>query len=245
MITSNCVGGTEVVEVYQFLHRGAMATVQVRVPRYGPPADIPSGSCAGGLAERPAPVRIQLTKSGRCRKAAGCWPMTCSGRRGATAKWRGRGAGVGAIGRGGGDGLQFHVAELQNYAVGGCGILVHNTNDPSNEIPPLMELPGGQLRALLRLQLFRGSEGTRNQSQSTTVQPDNQSTGLNPNNPSVVFVGHQAIVAPHLRAGPMLPWSLMETSMWLECMQSLGKWQGGEATIHSMGLPKSMQRAES
>jgi hypothetical protein len=24
----------------------------------------------------------------------------------------------------------FHVAELQNYAVGGCGVLVHNTNDP-------------------------------------------------------------------------------------------------------------------
>jgi hypothetical protein len=24
----------------------------------------------------------------------------------------------------------FHVAELQNYAVGGSGILVHNTNDP-------------------------------------------------------------------------------------------------------------------
>jgi hypothetical protein len=25
----------------------------------------------------------------------------------------------------------FHVAELQNYAVGVCGVLVHNTNDPS------------------------------------------------------------------------------------------------------------------
>lgn len=25
----------------------------------------------------------------------------------------------------------FHVAELQNYAVGGCGVLVHNTNDPA------------------------------------------------------------------------------------------------------------------
>jgi hypothetical protein len=24
----------------------------------------------------------------------------------------------------------FHVAELQNYAVGECGVLVHNTNDP-------------------------------------------------------------------------------------------------------------------
>ncbi len=24
----------------------------------------------------------------------------------------------------------FHVAELQNYAVGGCGVLVHNTNEP-------------------------------------------------------------------------------------------------------------------
>jgi hypothetical protein len=27
----------------------------------------------------------------------------------------------------------FHVAELQNYAVGGCGVLVHNTNDPIKE----------------------------------------------------------------------------------------------------------------
>jgi hypothetical protein len=25
----------------------------------------------------------------------------------------------------------FHVEELQNYAVGGCGVLVHNTNDPA------------------------------------------------------------------------------------------------------------------
>jgi hypothetical protein len=25
----------------------------------------------------------------------------------------------------------FHVAELQNYAVGGCGVLVHNVNDPA------------------------------------------------------------------------------------------------------------------
>jgi hypothetical protein len=30
----------------------------------------------------------------------------------------------------------FHVAELQNYAVGDCGVLVHNTNDPAVGQPP-------------------------------------------------------------------------------------------------------------
>ena len=29
----------------------------------------------------------------------------------------------------------FHVAELQNYAVGECGVLVHNTNDPPKPNP--------------------------------------------------------------------------------------------------------------
>jgi hypothetical protein len=30
----------------------------------------------------------------------------------------------------------FHVEELQNYAVGGCGVLVHNTNDPPHRHVP-------------------------------------------------------------------------------------------------------------
>ena len=38
----------------------------------------------------------------------------------------------------------FHVAQLQNYAVGGCGVLVHNTNDPPPDKRPTTVDPPGQ-----------------------------------------------------------------------------------------------------
>lgn len=35
----------------------------------------------------------------------------------------------------------FNVAELQNYAVGTCGVLVHNTNEPSSSFDPSSSIP--------------------------------------------------------------------------------------------------------
>jgi hypothetical protein len=84
-----------------------------------------------GLAERPSPVRISAFEPGSRQK--GRWVLARDLRAGDEVLLRR--AGVVAL-----QSVQiedveeavynFQVADLQNYAVGESGVLVHNTNDP-------------------------------------------------------------------------------------------------------------------
>jgi RHS repeat-associated protein len=133
----------EVVEVYQLRHRGTMATLRVRNETMratgGHPFWVVRGEC---LADRPSPVRIApYEKDGRQQ---GRWVLARDLRAGDEVLLRS--GEVVAL-----DSVQldevreqvynFHVAELQNYAVGSCGILVHNQNDPA--LQPAMRYKKG------------------------------------------------------------------------------------------------------
>jgi RHS repeat-associated protein len=122
----------EVVEVYQLLHQGTMATVQVKGETLRATGGHPFWVVRGeGLAERPAPRRISAYQAGS--RQEGRWVLGRDLRAGDEVLLR---AGeVVALESVRLDEVEervynFHVAELQNYAVGGCGVLVHNTNDP-------------------------------------------------------------------------------------------------------------------
>jgi hypothetical protein len=127
----------EVVEVYQLLHRGTMATIQVQGETLRATGGHPFWVVRGeGLAERPLPRRISAYVAGG--RQEGRWVLACDLRAGDEVLLRyGEVVALESVRL---DEVEeqvynFHVAELQNYAVGGCGVLVHNTNDPPSSRP--------------------------------------------------------------------------------------------------------------
>jgi RHS repeat-associated protein len=124
----------EVVEVYQLLHRGTMATVQVKGETLRATGGHPFWVVRGeGLAERPSPVRIAAYEPGG--RQEGRWVLARDLRAGdEVLLWGGEVVALEEVRL---DEVEeqvynCHVAELQNYAVGACGALIHNTNDPSS-----------------------------------------------------------------------------------------------------------------
>ena len=122
----------EVVEVYQLLHRGTMATLQVQGETLratgGHPFWVVSGEGWPNGLDRSGST---LTLPAADREADGRW--RCDLRAGDELLLRQ--LGVVALESVRLDEVEervynFHVAELQNYAVGVWGVLVHNTNDP-------------------------------------------------------------------------------------------------------------------
>jgi RHS repeat-associated protein len=122
----------EVVEVYRLLHEGPMATLRVRGETLRATGGHPFWVVRGeGLAERPKPVRIAAHEAGG--RQEGRWVLARDLRAGDKVLLRHDA--VVALESMRLDEVEeqvynFHVAELQNYAVGECGALVHNTNDP-------------------------------------------------------------------------------------------------------------------
>jgi hypothetical protein len=122
-----------VVEVYQLLHQGTMATVRVRGETIRATGGHPFWVVRGErLADRPAPVRIKPYEVGG--RQQGRWVLARDLRAGDEVLLRhGEVVALESVVL---DEVEervynFHVAELQNYAVGACGVLVHNTNDPA------------------------------------------------------------------------------------------------------------------
>jgi hypothetical protein len=121
-----------VVEVYDLLHHGTMATIQVKGETIRATGGHPFWVVRGeGLAQRPLPVRIPAYVPGS--RQEGRWVLACNLHAGDDVLLRhGEIVGLESVRL---DEVEervynFHVAELQNYAVGECGGLVHNTNDP-------------------------------------------------------------------------------------------------------------------
>ncbi len=119
-----------VVEVYRHQNQGAMATIQVKGEAIRATGGHPFWVVDGeGLAERRLPERIGAYEVGG--RQPGRWVLAIDLRAGD--KILRRDGEVSAL-----DSVEvdeteetvynFRVLELQNYAVGACGILVHNTN---------------------------------------------------------------------------------------------------------------------
>jgi hypothetical protein len=122
-----------VTEVYQLLHQGDMAILQVKGETIRATGGHPFWVVRGeALAERPLPIRIPAYEPAGRQK--GRWVLARNLRTGDNVLLR-QGEVVALesvqIGEVAESVYNFHVAELQNYAVGECGVLVHNTNDPS------------------------------------------------------------------------------------------------------------------
>jgi RHS repeat-associated protein len=126
----------EVVEVYQLLHQGRMATLQVQGETLRATAGHPFWVVRGeGLAERRLPGQILAYVAGGLQE--GRWVLACDLRGGDQVLLRhGEVVSLESVRL---DPVEetvynFHVDELENYAVGGCGVLVHNRNttDPGN-----------------------------------------------------------------------------------------------------------------
>jgi Intein splicing domain len=151
----------EVVEVYQLIHTGTMATIQVRGEVIRATGGHPFWVVRGEqLARRPLPKRIQAYQAGALVPC----PQITSQNPSAFQEVLLRHGEVVAIESVRLDDVEemvynFHVAELQNYAVGDCGILVHNANENANENadepqmpedPPNEQFPGQNALRLAR-----------------------------------------------------------------------------------------------
>jgi hypothetical protein len=128
-----CWAEREVVEVYQLLHQGTMATLKVEGETLRATGGHPFWVvCGEDLVSRPSPVRIRPYELDS--RQEGRWVLARHLRAGDAVLLR-RGSVV-VLESVRLDDVEervynFHVAELQNYAVGGCGVLVHNVNDPA------------------------------------------------------------------------------------------------------------------
>jgi RHS repeat-associated protein len=128
----------EVVKVFQLVHQGTMATVQVKGETIRATGGHPFWVVRGeGLAERPKPVRIAAYVVGG--RQEGRWVLARHLRAGEEVLLRpGEVVALESVRLDEAEErvYNFHVAELQNYAVGDCGVLVHNTNDPNGPRTP-------------------------------------------------------------------------------------------------------------
>jgi hypothetical protein len=114
-----------------------MATIQVRGETIRATGGHPFWVLRGeGLAERPLPMRIAAYENGG--RLAGRWVLAQDLRGGDEVLLRNdevvplESVQLAEVEE---TVYNFHVAELQNYAVGACGVLVHNTNDPGGAGP--------------------------------------------------------------------------------------------------------------
>jgi hypothetical protein len=127
-----CWAEREVVEVYQLVHQGTMATIRVKGESLRATGGHPFWVVRGeGLVGRPSPVRIRAYEVDGQQE--GRWVLARDLRAGDEVLQRhGEVVVLEAVrlDEVGERVYNFHVAELQNYAVGVCGVLVHNTNDP-------------------------------------------------------------------------------------------------------------------
>jgi RHS repeat-associated protein len=185
----------EVVEVYQLPHQGTMVTIYVGGVSLRATGGHPFWVVRGlDLAERPKPVRIAAYADGGRQK--GRWVLARDFKVGDEVLLRqGEVATLESVSLHEVEEqvYNFHVAELQNYAVGECGVLVHNTNDPpaapasyrGNNVTAtsgnrvVSDFPGGQTAAR---QLFDQLTGGNHQ-----VLPNGQLLGPN---------GHRLRLAP-------------------------------------------------
>jgi RHS repeat-associated protein len=135
----------EVLEVFRLQHQGPMATIQVLGEMIRATGGHPFWVVRGeGLAQRPKPIRIAAYEAGG--RLEGRWVLARDLQPGDIVLLRGIGMmPVESVRL---DEVEervynFHVAELQNYAVGGCGVLVHNTNDVTLDVGA-MSASGGR-----------------------------------------------------------------------------------------------------
>jgi hypothetical protein len=126
-----CWAEREVVEVFRLEHEGPMATLRVQGETLRATGGHPFWVVRGeGLAERPKPVRIAAYEAGG--RQEGRWVLARDLRAGDEVLLRyGEVVTLESVWL---DEVvervyNFHVAELQNYAVGACGVLVHNSNE--------------------------------------------------------------------------------------------------------------------
>jgi RHS repeat-associated protein len=118
-------------ETFRRQHVGPMATLQLKGETLRATGGHPFWVVRGeGLAERPSPVRISPYEAGG--RQTGRWVLAKDLRVGDEVLLRDRE--VVALETVLLEDVEetvynFHVTELQNYAVGECGVLVHNTND--------------------------------------------------------------------------------------------------------------------
>jgi RHS repeat-associated protein len=165
----------DVVEVYQLRHQRTMATIQVKGEMIRATGGHPFWVVRGeGLAQRPALGRIAAYEEGG--RQEGRWVLAQDLRAGDVMLLR-RGGMVPlesvAVDKVDETVYNFHVAELQNYAVGGFGVLVHNTNvdPPANggnsgnggEVPPDQghQHPGGKPPRRTKLEDPGGKRDTK------------------------------------------------------------------------------------
>jgi len=157
----------EVVEAYRLLHRGTMATIQVRGETLRSTGGHPFWVVQGeGLADRPPTGQILPYEAGSLQE--GRWVLArdlCAGDwvllRDCQAVTL-ESVSVDTVEE---TVYNFTVAELQNYAVGTCGALVHNTNTGPTPRPDLPALSGGRSGTLVKTlkgppnSAIKGAEG--------------------------------------------------------------------------------------
>ncbi|MGL6095745.1 MAG: RHS repeat-associated core domain-containing protein, partial [Fimbriiglobus sp.] len=127
----------EVVEVYELTHQGLMATLRVKGETVRATGGHPFWVVRGeGLENRPSPVRISANEPGSLLE--GRWVLARDLRPADELLLRlGEVLPLESVRL---DDVEetiynFHVAELQNYAVGECGVLVHNTSETTQQRP--------------------------------------------------------------------------------------------------------------
>jgi RHS repeat-associated protein len=134
----------EVTEVYQLLHQGRMATIQVQGETIRATGGHPFWVVRGeNLKDRPLPVRILAYEQGSLLE--GRWVLACDLRSGDEVLLLSEK--IVKLDSVRLDKVEetvynFTVEELENYAVGECGVLVHNTNDPGPKYPSFEEGAG-------------------------------------------------------------------------------------------------------
>ncbi len=126
----------EVVEVFQHLNEGPVATIRVDGETLRATGGHPFWVVRGeGLADRPLPVRIGAYEPGG--RQPGRWVLAQDLRPGDVVLLR-RGEMTVLASVQVADAVvrvyNFRVADLQNYAIGRSGVLVHNTNDAHHGI---------------------------------------------------------------------------------------------------------------
>jgi hypothetical protein len=132
-----CWSRRAVADAYVIHHEGTMATLSIQGETLRATGGHPFWVLRGeGLTDRPKPVKIAPYEEGG--RLPGRWVLARDLRAGDEVVLRvGDTASIEEIRL---DEVietvyNFHVADLQNYAIGECGILVHNTNDPPKKIP--------------------------------------------------------------------------------------------------------------